>query len=247
MRIPALVCAVMSAVFVVSAEQAPQQPVFRAGVELVTIDVVATTGDGSPIHNLKAADFELYEDGVRQEIRTFEFINFSSPPPLPELPPGIASNAAEPGGIFTVVIDEIGIQVDDVQAVRRAAQRFFDETLQPNDHVAVVRSGVNSGFFLTNDRALAVDAIAQSTGRRERTLGISEPGATDTGHGRERPLGRDLREWRERPQQFPRALRRHRTPASHSGTAQGDSLVQPWRRLAAELSPNRFELPRRGP
>ena len=180
MRIPALVCAVMSAVFVVSAEQAPQQPVFRAGVELVTIDVVATTGDGSPIHNLKAADFELYEDGVRQEIRTFEFINFSSPPPLPELPPGISSNAGEPGGIFTVVIDEIGIQVDDVQAVRRAAQRFFDETLQPNDHVAVVRSGVNSGFFLTNDRALAVDAIAQSTGRRERTLGITEPGSDAT-------------------------------------------------------------------
>ena len=87
---------------------------------------------------------------------------------------------SDPGGIFTVVIDEIGIQVDDVQAVRRAAQRFFDETLQPNDHVAVVRSGVNSGFFLTNDRALAVDAIAQSTGRRERTLGITEPGATDT-------------------------------------------------------------------
>ncbi len=133
----------------------------------------------SPIHNLKAEDFELYEDDVRQEIRTFEFINFSSPPPLPPLPPGLTTNEIEPGGIFTVVIDEIGIQVDDVQAVRRAAQRFFDETLQPNDHVAVVRSGVNSGFFLTNDRTLAVEAIAQSTGRRERTLGITEPGATD--------------------------------------------------------------------
>lgn len=181
MRIPALVCAVMSAVFVVSAEQAPSsQPVFRSGVELVTIDVVATTRDGKPIHNLKAGDFELYEDDVRQEIRTFEFINFSSPPPLPPLPPGLSTNALEPGGIFTVVIDEIGIQVDDVQAVRRAAQRFFDETLEPNDHVAVVRSGVNSGFFLTNDRALALDSIAQSTGRRERTLGITEPASDET-------------------------------------------------------------------
>ena len=163
---------------VVTAGQA-SQPVFRAGVELVTIDVVATTRDGNPITNLKAEDFELYEDDVRQEIRTFEFINFSSPPRLPELPPGVATNAMEPGGIFTVVLDEIGIQVDDVQAVRRAAQRFFAETLQPNDHVAVVRSGVNSGFFLTNDRMLAIDAIAQSTGRRERTLGLEAPGGAE--------------------------------------------------------------------
>ena len=153
---------------------------FRSGVELVTIDVVATTRDGNPIHNLKAADFELYEDDVQQEIRTFEFINFSSPPPAPPLPPGLSTNEVEPGGIFTVVIDEIGIQVDDVQAVRRAAQQFFNDTLQPNDHVAVVRSGVNSGFFLTNDRALAIDAIARSTGRRERTLGITEPGSDAT-------------------------------------------------------------------
>jgi VWFA-related protein len=160
------------------AEQAPQ-PVFRSGVELATIDVVATTRDGNPIANLKAEDFELYEDDVRQEIRTFEFINFSSPPPLPEPPPGIVTNAMEPGGIFTVVLDEIGIQADDVQAVRRAAQRFFADTLQPNDHVAVVRSGVNSGFFLTNDRAMAVDAIAQSTGRRERTLGLEAPGGAE--------------------------------------------------------------------
>ena len=50
-----------------------QQPVFRSGVELVTIDVVATTRDGRPVHNLKAEDFELFEDGVRQEIRTFRF------------------------------------------------------------------------------------------------------------------------------------------------------------------------------
>lgn len=173
------IAAGMAAVLAASAEQAPPQPVFRSGVELVTIDVVATTRDGQPIHNLKASDFELFEDGVRQDIRTFEFINSSSPPLLPPLPPGLTGNEIEPGGIFTVVLDEIGIQVDDVQAVRRAAQRFFDETLQPNDHVAVVRSGVNSGFFLTNDRTLAIDAIAQSTGRRERTLGLEAPGGAE--------------------------------------------------------------------
>lgn len=157
------------------AEQAGQ-PVFRSGVELVTVDVVATTSGGDPVHNLKAADFELFEDGVRQEIRTFEFINFSVPRPQPVLPPDVFTNAVEPGGIFVVVLDEIGYQADDVGVVRRVAERFFNESLQPNDHVAVVRSGANSGFFLTSDRTLAVDAIAASSGRRERTFGITAPG-----------------------------------------------------------------------
>ena len=35
------------------------QPTFRSGVELVTIDVVATDRSGKPVHDLKAADFEL--------------------------------------------------------------------------------------------------------------------------------------------------------------------------------------------
>jgi VWFA-related protein len=182
MRTRGVLIAVLAAGTALSAQQfavASGQPVFRTGVELVTIDVVATTRDGNPIHNLKAEDFELFEDGVRQDIRTFEFINFSSPPPLPLLPPGIATNAMEPGGIFAVVLDEIGVQADDVQTVRRAAQRFFQETLQPNDHVAVVRSGVNSGFFLTNDRTMALDAVARSTGRRERTLGLEAPGGAE--------------------------------------------------------------------
>ena len=177
MQTRAVLIAVLAAGTALSATSG--QPVFRSGVELVTIDVVATTRDGNPIHNLKADDFELYEDGVRQEIRTFEFINFSSPAPLPPLPPGVATNAMEPGGIFAVVLDEIGIQVDDVQTVRRTAQRFFQETLQPNDHVAVVRSGVNSGFFLTSDRTMALDAVARSTGRRERTLGLEAPGGAE--------------------------------------------------------------------
>ena len=153
---------------------------FRSGVELVTIDVVATMRDGRPVHNLKAEDFELFEDGVRQEIRTFRFLNFSPVTPEVLLPAGVVSNQTEPGGIFAVVLDEIGYQVDDIQAVRRAAARFFTETLQPNDHVVVVRSGANSQFALTNDHTIALEAIANSTGRRERTLGITAPGSDES-------------------------------------------------------------------
>src|SRR5687768_14596000 len=76
------------------------QPTFRSGVELVTIDVVATDRSGRPVHDLKAADFELFEDGKSQPIKTFEFIDASMTPTDAILPPGIVTNDVEPGGIF---------------------------------------------------------------------------------------------------------------------------------------------------
>ena len=122
------------------------QPTFRSGVELVTIDVVATDRSGKPVHNLKAADFELFEDGKSQPIKTFQFIDASMVPTEAILPPGVVSNDVEPGGIFALVLDEIGYYVTEVQDVRRAAERFLKGALLPHDHVAVVRSGVDSGL-----------------------------------------------------------------------------------------------------
>ncbi len=164
-----------------SAQQAPTQPTFRSSVDLVTIDVVATTAGGAPVANLKAEDFEVFEDGVAQKVQTFQFVDLSGASAIRPLPPGIASNEVEPGGLFVVVLDELGLQPDDVGQARRVAERFFKETLLPNDYVAIVRSGADSGFFLTSDRTLALNTIPQTTGRRERNLGIEQPGAAAAG------------------------------------------------------------------
>ncbi len=146
------------------------QPTFRSGVELVTIDVVATDRSGQPVHNLKAEDFELFEDGTKQPIRTFEFIDASVNPAEAMLPPGIVSNDVEPGGIFALVLDELGFYVTETQDVRRAAERFLKGAMQPHDHVAVVRSGADSGFTLTADRGQAIDAVLSASGRRDRGI-----------------------------------------------------------------------------
>lgn len=155
------------------------QPTFRSGVELVTIDVVATDRSGKPVHNLKSADFELFEDGKIQPIKTFQFIDASVAPTEMILPPGVVSNDVEPGGIFAIVLDEIGYYVTEVQDVRRAAERFLNGALQPHDHVAVVRSGADSGFTLTSDRTLAVDQILSASGRRDRGIRLERAGAPD--------------------------------------------------------------------
>ena len=127
-----------------AAQQGPVQTTFRSGVDLVTIDVVATSAGGAPVHNLTAADFVLFEDGVPQEVKAFQFINLSNTSAVNPLPPGIASNEVEPGGLFALVLDEIGVQVNEVQDMRRVAGKFLKEALLPQDHVAVVRSGADS-------------------------------------------------------------------------------------------------------
>ena len=160
---------------------AGQQPTFRSGVELVTIDVVATDRSGKPVHNLKVEDFELLEDGKSQPIRTLRFIDTSVAPLEATLPPGVVTNDVDPGGIFAVVVDEIGLQPEDIGKVRQTAERFFNDTLQPHDHVAFIRSGVDSAFVLSTDRQAALAGIAKSSGRRERLLGITAPTVgTDT-------------------------------------------------------------------
>lgn len=172
----------MRLIVVFLAALAVTQPTFRSGVELVTIDVVATDRSGKPVHDLKAADFELYEDGKLQPIKTFQFIDASMVPAEAVLPPGLVSNDVDPGGIFAVVIDEMGVEATDVQNVRRAAARFLERALLPHDHVAVVRAGVNSAFTLSTDRAQAVATVLSSTGRRDRGLGLEQPGG-DSGVG----------------------------------------------------------------
>ena len=73
--------------------------------------------------------------------------------------------------------------MDDIAQARRVAERFFTQTLLPNDYVAIIRSGATSGFFLTSDRTLALSTIPQARGLRERNLGLEAPGgaATTTG------------------------------------------------------------------
>jgi len=56
---------------------APQQqpPAFRAGVELVSLNVTVVDANGHYITDLDAADFNVFEDGVKQDVTFFNKTN----------------------------------------------------------------------------------------------------------------------------------------------------------------------------
>ena len=51
-----------------------QEPVFRAGVDLVTVDAIVVDKDGRPVTGLTADDFILTVDGKPRPIDTFELV-----------------------------------------------------------------------------------------------------------------------------------------------------------------------------
>jgi len=67
--LPALLVA--AAVAAPGAGQAPQQPVFRSALDVVTVDVAVRTG-GTPVGGLTAKDFVLLDNGVAQTIESVE-------------------------------------------------------------------------------------------------------------------------------------------------------------------------------
>ena len=59
-----------------AAPQAPAKPqVFRAGVELVSLNVTVTDSQGRYVTDLEQADFSVFEDGAKQELSFFNRTN----------------------------------------------------------------------------------------------------------------------------------------------------------------------------
>ena len=54
-----------------AAPQDPQRDVIRRSVDLVTTDVIVRDRNGQFIADLKKDEFEVFEDGVKQEIVSF--------------------------------------------------------------------------------------------------------------------------------------------------------------------------------
>jgi VWFA-related protein len=163
MRSTASAC-LLGLLVLLSAPASGKQPQFRAGTELVVVDVVATRADGHPASDLTQKDFELYEDGRLQTIRTFQLVDLIGIDRTTE-PAGVFSNRTEPGAVFAMVMDELSVQPRYTQPLRRWAQRFVDEQMRADDYVGVMSTSRDFAMRLTRDRDVVRNQIALTSGR----------------------------------------------------------------------------------
>jgi VWFA-related protein len=147
--------------------QAPA-PTFRGRVEAVAIDVFVTDAEGNPVSGLTADDFELDENGKRQDITTFQAVDI--PVEVREedralAEPDVASNDQVEGRVY-VIANAIGDPANALKA-RAFLRTFLDRYFGPNDMAAVVNLGrglATDGQDFTSNRRLLLAAIDKFSG-----------------------------------------------------------------------------------
>jgi VWFA-related protein len=128
--------------------QAPSQPVFRAGIELLTVDVTALNSEGRQVSDLTAADFAVEVDGKQRQVASAEYVRLVDPlrvvgAPRPAIAPVdetfFSSNAkgAPRGRLLVLLIDQGNIRAGAARPAMQSAKRFVD-SLSPDDRVAVI-------------------------------------------------------------------------------------------------------------
>ncbi len=153
--------------------QSPSQPpTFKSGVEYVEVDAIVTTSQGQIVRDLAQKDFEILEDGRRQEMTTFALVDIpierydgvrAAAPPLD---PDVTTNEHPEGRVYVLVLDELHIAAGEAARAKTAAKQFIAR-LGANDLMAVVHTAgadtASQEFTNSQNRLLA--AVDKSVAR----------------------------------------------------------------------------------
>ena len=93
---------------------APDQTAFRAGVDVVRVDVSVLDRDRRPVRGLAAGDFEIFENGKPRPILALASVDVPAPlvksPSaggwMPEVAPDVADNQSRDVRRIAIVMDD---------------------------------------------------------------------------------------------------------------------------------------------
>jgi hypothetical protein len=143
----------------------------RVAVEEVRLDAVVLDKKGRPITDLTAADFEIYQDTLPQEVTSATYIsNQTAPEAAPGLPgkrpkalaplPVPVPEREEVNRTIVCVVDDMSMRFEHVHYARMAMQNFVEKQMRPGDMVAILRTGHGNSFqFRDLDVSLASGCI----------------------------------------------------------------------------------------
>jgi VWFA-related protein len=150
-------CAVTFLALISLAVSAQPRPDIRVDVDLVTVSCSVTDRAGAPARNLKAADFDVRDNGQPREIRDFWKES--------DLPLTVA-----------LVADVSGSQAGFIKSHRDAVAQFLNQVIGPGDRAMVIEIAKQSWLIsdlTSSGRALdaAVAKIGTPEGRHSPLLG----------------------------------------------------------------------------
>ena len=146
--------------------QAAQQSTFRVSIDLVSTDAIARDSRTQQfIADLTPDEFELYEDGVRQNLVSLQLVHggrpfnllTTTPRPAREglsLPERRPTNDAA-GRVFLVFIDDLHVDFGDTARMRILLKDMLRNLIHDGDMFGVVSTGTSSiSQQLTYDRQI---------------------------------------------------------------------------------------------
>jgi len=187
-RKPALSLALVSLLLAVRAE--PQEAanaqeqalLFPARVEQVTVDVVVIDKKTKePVTDLTRDDIEIYENGIRQPVASFDAFRAPAAPaaevapeaeaaPLPVPPPRVSTNQAGEqryGRTFVILLDDVHLTAYTAHQAKAAVASFLKSSTREGDLVTLVAAagGAWWGARMEAGRDELLDIVRRMEGR----------------------------------------------------------------------------------
>ena len=176
-----------------AAQQPTAREVIRRSVDLVTSDITVRDGQGQFISTLSKNDFDVYEDGVKQDVVSFllthggRVLNDSGAPPPPQqegllLPPPRPTNDSS-GRIFLIFVDDLHMDFGNTGRIRDLFKQIEKELIHEGDMFGIVSTGPSSiAIDMTYDRKRLDEAISKISG-----AGLKPDEIIDTPDGAQGP------------------------------------------------------------
>ena len=187
---------------VVAAPQSParpqSRPLFRTGVDLVSINVVVRDRAGNLVRGLTRGDFLVTEDGRPQTVSTFDFEELearatAAPEAIPTVLGGVGGEAAAspPAAVaapavslhgrrlIILLFDLTSLQPEEAKRAFDSARDYVENRLAPADAVAIttLSTSLLVPQDFTGDRSALLAAIDRLSGND--AAGFAEGAGTD--------------------------------------------------------------------
>jgi VWFA-related protein len=151
-----------------------QPPVFRTGINFVRVDVIVSDKQGNPVTDLKAEDFEVFEDDERQVVESFKLVELTGQPEPGETARQIRTTYDEESEaqredvrIFVFMLDDYHVRRGASMVVREPLIKFIRNQLGPLDLIGVMYPLTPVSMLqLTRDHESVIRTIEKFDGRK---------------------------------------------------------------------------------